>query len=252
MAKIDFWETINELNKNSIGILRVSRDLYLRPVKRGTAWFVKSPVSTDKTWSLALKPETNSFTDFANCNSGGDIIRFVAYVRGLNNWQALKMLRNFYGLSNSQERNREDIRRQIYLERQAEQKRKARQHEFIQALYGHIDSLKAMEKNYQHLLQQEEIQANDEVSGWLANEMNMVSQKLDILCGISPNYRRMKPCIERGIPSDRPKWLLDVFEILKESDMFLPTKEEEREIQPWAEFEIKRKPGINRGCEVEW
>lgn len=250
MAKIDFLETINELNENGIGILQISRDLYISPVKRGTVWFAKSPVSTDRTWSLALNPETNSFTDFANCNTGGDIIRFVAYVHETNNWQALGMLRDFYGLSNSQERNREDIRQRIYLEQQEKQRQKIRKREFRTALVGAIERLKHEEFNYRRLFQDAVACGDDVAISWLIGELGNLAEQLNTLCAVSTRYWRLKENSAKGLPSDRPAWLLDSMRILRNEGFFEPTKEELKEIQSVADLGNLQRPGWNGRCVV--
>lgn len=84
------------------GIIRVVSDFYQTPRKKGSVFFVKSPATNDKTASLALYPDSNRFTDFANGNYSGDIISFISYVKGVNNWEALQTLQNFYGLADSQ------------------------------------------------------------------------------------------------------------------------------------------------------
>lgn len=48
--KQDFSFTNEELNQK--GIVAVCRDTYMHPKRRGANFFVKSPLSTDKTWSL--------------------------------------------------------------------------------------------------------------------------------------------------------------------------------------------------------
>lgn len=246
MAKIDFLETINELNENGIGILQVSRDLYISPVKRGTVWFAKSPVSTDRTWSLALKPETNSFTDFANCNTGGDIIRFVAYVRDVNNWQALEMLRDFYGLSSSQGRSREDIRRRIYLEQQEKQRQEIRRKEFREALIDAIERLRGMEFNYKRLFQKAAACGDDVAISWLIGELGSVAEKLNTLCAVSTRYRRLKENAGDNLPSDYPAWLLDSLRVLAKEGVFEPTEEELRKIR----LQAVQKSGADWGCVV--
>ncbi len=248
MARIDFLEVINELNENGIDILQVSRDLYVSPVKRGTTWFVKSPASSDKTWSLALKPETNSFTDFANCNTGGDIIRFVAYVRETNNWQALGMLRDFYGLSSRQERSREDIRRRIYLEQQEKQKQEIRKRELKTVLVDAIECLKGMEFSYRKLFQDAESCGDDAATSWLIGELGNVAEKLNTLCAVSTRYRRLKENAGKDLPSDYPAWLLDSLRVLTKECMFEPTEEELRKFQ----LQATQKPGADWGCVIGW
>lgn len=88
----DFENLKTELNH--IGIVRVCTDFYHTPNSR---LFAKSPITNDKHWSLKLYPASNSFYDYSG-GAGGDIIRLIAYVRDISNWQALKLLREFYGL----------------------------------------------------------------------------------------------------------------------------------------------------------
>ena len=110
--KSDFVFAKEDLSR--IGIKRVAADFYAEPKRKGSVYFVKSPATHDKTASLALYPNLNRFTDFANGNYSGDCISFVAYVRGCNNWEALQTLKEFYGLTDSREQEKEEIRRRIY------------------------------------------------------------------------------------------------------------------------------------------
>ena len=73
------------------GIVRVVSDFYQTPRKKGSVFFVKSPATHDKTASLALYPSSNRFCDFANGNHSGDIIGFISYVKGVNNWDNIKI-----------------------------------------------------------------------------------------------------------------------------------------------------------------
>ena len=86
-----------------IGIMRIVEDHYMTPQKRGTIYFVKSPVSLDKTTSLAIYPSSNHFCDFANGNKSGDIVGLYAYIKNCNQWQALQELLAYYGLSGRQQ-----------------------------------------------------------------------------------------------------------------------------------------------------
>ena len=122
------------VKQNIPGICKVSTDFYLLPKRRGVNFFVKSPATSDKTWSLCLYPNSNRFCDFANGNFSGDCISFVAYVRDCSNWEALKMLENFYGLSSGNERDRKEIQRRIQLQRQQERKEAERKTAFKTAL----------------------------------------------------------------------------------------------------------------------
>ena len=138
--KSDFKLAIPDLNR--IGIVRVSKDFYTEPKRKGTVFFVRSPAGTDRTASLALFPNSNRFTDFSNANYSGDIIGFVAYVKGCNQWQALKELQAYYGLTDSREQDRQEAQRRILLQQQEERRKEERRQAFYRALWEQIDDLK--------------------------------------------------------------------------------------------------------------
>lgn len=104
----DFTLAKEELQR--IGIKRVAADFYAEPKRKGSVFFVRSPAGTDRTASLALYPNSNRFTDFSNSNYSGDIIGFVSYIRGCNNWQALKELQSYYGLLDTRQDKQELIK----------------------------------------------------------------------------------------------------------------------------------------------
>ncbi len=248
MSRENFIEAKFYLDR--IGILRVAQDSYMTPKKLGTNYVVKSPASEDKHWSCILRPQTNSFVDFSNAGYGGDIIRFVSYVKGCNNWQSLQLLRDFYELPIGEKGTREDIRRKIQLQKQEEERKEARRQEFFSALLSCIYDLKKQENKLKSVLDSLELSGDDWITirSWLSE----VTWKLDTLCVASCRYRRLKSNAFLGLPSDRPRWLLDVLDILKEEGAFEATDEELKEIQMQAEFETQREPGRDRRCRVGW
>lgn len=249
MAREDFREKIEELNR--IGIVKVCTDFHHAPNNK---LFVKSPATSDKSWSMKLYPATNTFCDFANGNKGGDIVRLVAYIQNIDNWQALKLLQEYYGLSDSLEQDREEQHRKI-LRQQEEQRRQQERHKAFQsALFGEIDRLKAQEGIYTALLNKGLYEPFSDAWTATLSDLQRVQYKLDILCAADQStYRRMKPDVTRGIGSDRPEWLLDVLTILKECGAFQATQAEIREIQEQYAFEIcHRSPGKDRGCKLLW
>ncbi len=127
-------------------ILQVASDFYQRPKRRGSCYFVKSPVSHDKTWSLALYPVSNSYCDFSQGNRSGDSISLISYVKGVDNWQALKILKDFYGLQDSRELDRQETRRRILAQQEQERKNRQRQQAFKVALLSCIDDLRRWEE----------------------------------------------------------------------------------------------------------
>ena len=59
--------------------------------------------------------------------------------------------------------------------------------------------------------------------------------------------------IQRKLPSDRYKWLLDVLAVLAEGGAFTATPEELKEIETKVAFEVQRKPEVAvRRCKIEW
>ena len=248
MSKEDFRKKKEELNR--IGIVRVAADFYQTPDSKG---FVKSPATPDKTRSLKLYPASNTFCDFANGNQGGDIISFIAYVKGLNNWESMKLLYEFYSLSGTDKRSREERRRMIQKQEQEERKRAERQQAFHDALFALISDLKTREDNYKTMLNKAGIEPFGDLWAYIMNELQLIYYKLDILTGADQHtYRRMKPDVANGLASDRPEWLLDILDILAEAEAFTATAAELSEIKAQQDFELKRTPGADRRCCVTW
>lgn len=245
----DFKERIEELNE--IGIVRICSDIYQRP---NNHLYVKSPKTPDRHYSMKLYPGSNTFCDFANGSIGGDIIRFASYVRDIDNWQALKFLSDLYGLSESKERNREEIRRKINLQKMEERKKKEREKEFFTALINCIDDLKEEEQYLTVLVntyRKEERQSDIFLDA--VEKLNKIERRLDILCASSCAYRRMKPNVPLGLSSDRPFWILDSLDILKEHGVFNPKENELKEIRKQCDFEMFcRSPGNDRRCGITW
>lgn len=249
--KSDFTLAKEELSQ--IGIVRVSTDFYTEPRRKGSCYFVKSPATHDKTASLALYPNSNRFTDFANGNYSGDCISFVAYVRGCNNWEALQTLKEFYGLTDSREQEKEEIRRRIELQQLEERRREQRRNAFYLALSGEIDRLKRWECIYRTSIERAVFEPFSDEWAYCLNELQKTGYKLDVLTGADCKaYPRLKAFHER-LPSDRYKWLLDCLDVLQEGGAFTATPEELEEIKLQAAFEVQRKPGAAvRRCGVDW
>ena len=248
--KSDFKLAIPDLNR--IGIVRVSTDFYTEPKRKGTVFFVRSPAGTDRTASLALFPNSNRFTDFSNANYSGDIIGFVAYVKGCNQWQALKELQAYYGLTDSREQDRQEAQRRILLQQQEERRKEERRQGFYRALWEQIDDLKRWAVIYSTAIEKELFEPFSDEWCYCLNEKQKVEYRLDILCAADcREYMRLKPFHE-DLPSDRYKWLLDCLAVLAEGGAFTATEEELKEIKAQAVFEVQRKPGVERRCIVEW
>ncbi len=124
------------------GIVRVVSDFYAEPKRKGSVFYVKSPATHDRTASLAIYPSSNRFCDFANGNLSGDCIAFVAYIKNINQWQALKELQVYYGLTDAREQEKEEARQRIQLQQEQERRKAERKQAFYAALWGEIDRLK--------------------------------------------------------------------------------------------------------------
>lgn len=235
------------------GIVRVVSDFYQTPRKKGSVFFVKSPATHDKTASLAIYPNSNRFCDFANGNHSGDIIGFISYVRGCNNWEALQTLKDFYGLADAREQEKEEIRRRIELQQEQERRKEERRQAFYRALWEQIDDLKRWAVIYSTAIEKAVFEPFCDTWAYCVNELQKTEYKLDILTGADCKaYPRMKAYHE-NLPSDRPQWLLDVLAVLAECGAFEATGEEIEEITAQRDFELTRKPGAAvRRCGVEW
>lgn len=239
--KSDFTLAKEELQR--IGIKRVAADFYAEPKRKGSVYFVKSPATHDKTASLALYPNSNRFTDFANGNLSGDCIAFVAYIKNINQWQALKELQTYYGLTDAREHDRQEAQRRIQLQQEQERRKEERRQAFYRALWTQIDDLKRWAVIYSTAIEKAVFEPFSDTWAYCVNELQKTEYRLDILCAADCKaYPRMKAYHEY-LPSDRYKWLLDVLAVLAEGGAFTATEEELREIKAQAAFEVQRKPG---------
>lgn len=249
--KQDFLLAKEELSK--IGIKRVAADFYQEPRRKGCCYFVKSPATHDKTASLALYPNSNRFCDFANGNLSGDIIGFISYVKGVNNWQALQTLKDFYGLADAREQEKEAARRRIQLQQERERRKEERKQAFYLALWAQIDDLKRWTVIYSTAIEKRLFEPFSDTWAYCVNELQTTEYRLDILTGADcKTYPRMKAYHE-SLPSDRYQWLLDVLAVLADCGAFETTADEIKEITIQRDFELTRQPGgAVRRCKVEW
>ena len=212
--------------------------------------FILSPFGKEKTASCKLYP--HSFYDFSS-GIGGDCIRFVSLVLGIDNWQACQYLVQAFSLpislSGAADHYGKIERRKRELQRQEE-----RQQEFKAALQEEINNLKEWEQIYQSAVNGKIFYPLSSDHGFVQSELQKVSRKLDVLCAADQDtYRRMKPKVELGLSSDRPQWLLDTLAILAEDGTFQATQGELTEIQAQRDFELlERQPGKDRTCSVTW
>lgn len=251
MAKVDFKEGTEKLNE--YGIIKACADFYMEPKRRGSNFFVKSPESSDRTWSCCLYPANNRFCDFANGNKSGDIVGFYAYIKGLNQWKALQELSAYYGLSGGKH-DKEEARRRIQRQQQEERKKADRKREFYNALFSEIEDLKSRLGKYRLVIEKGEIEPLSDLWCYVLDEIQRTEYRLDILTATDMGtYRRLKPNLDLGLSSDRPAWLLDCLSVLQEIGAFYATQGELEEIRAQHRFEMcGRKPGADRRCCISW
>lgn len=230
------------------GILKIASDFCGRPKKRGTCYFIKSPISHDKTWSLALYPASNTYCDFAGGNRGGDSISLMAHLKGVDNWTALKILKDFYGLSDAREQDKQETRRRIL----EQQEREQRKQDFKTALSARIDDLRRWENIYRLALKNRLYEPFTDEWAHCVNELHKTSYQLDILCASDCDSYRFMKTSSGSMPSDYWQWLIDALSILAECGVFQATAQELKEIRAQRDYELTRKPGGGRRCSIEW
>ena len=237
--KSDFTTLKDALKKQSINIRQISNDFYMEPNLHD---FVKSPSTPDENFSLKLYEQTDSFYDFA-AGTGGDGIRLLSYVRHISDYEAAELLCDYYRLDikrqddDTSRRNRQERERKALI-------RAARNREFHDALFALIGDLKSWSSKCSEALQNPQIEPYSELWCFLIQEIEAAEYKLDILCASPELYRRMKSDKQTDMPSDRPKWLSDVLQILRAARRFTPTESEIQQIRQAINHEANRKPHV--------
>lgn len=77
--------------KSKIDIIKLVKSYGFDVEMKGTNYFCLCPFHPDKSPSLCLYPETNSFYCFS-CNTGGPIEKFVAKVENISSREAIKRI----------------------------------------------------------------------------------------------------------------------------------------------------------------
>ena len=138
----------------------------------------------ERTASIKIYPDTQSFFDFGR-NTGGDCIRLWSHVKGCDNWTALNEIVALYGISATlNETDKENIVAKIKRQEKAQEKRRQAERRERKQWVMQVDRLKAQEELYNNLLESPHIQPFSDVWCWLINLKQIVSYRLDCLCGI--------------------------------------------------------------------
>ena len=166
--KHDFEEVKQQINIEKIAGYLLEKDgrLYKFPGER--------------TGSIKLYPESNSFFDFGR-SVGGDSVKLWSHVRECNSWTALQEIRKMFGLDTPDRANsREAIKAAEQARRQQVEAKKQEKKRWRME----VDQLKKECELYQGILES----GHCEPLSWLwctcKNRMTTVEGKLDLLCKI--------------------------------------------------------------------
>lgn len=134
----------------------------------------------ERTASIKIYPESNSFFDFGRC-AGGDCVRLWSHVRGCDSWTALKEIRSTFGLSAPDKqhswdliRQQEEVRQRQLEAKKQEKKRWRRE----------VDTLKSECQLYQAILDSEHCKPLSWLWCVCQNRLTTVNIQLDLLCGV--------------------------------------------------------------------
>lgn len=135
---------------------------------------------SEKTGSVKLYPESNSFFDFGR-SIGGDVVRLWSHVRGCDSWTALNEIRETFGLNAPNRKNsRELIAQQQEARKRQQEAKKQKQERWVHQVY----QLKAEAELLSGILSS----GHCEPLSWLwcvcQNRLTTVNIQLDLLCGI--------------------------------------------------------------------
>ena len=167
-----------QIIKEQVCIENVAQYLLGQPV-RGMYRF-----PDERTPSIKIYPETNSFFDFGR-NTGGDCIRLWSHVKGCDNWSAMNEIAVLYGVpTDLNETDRKNIVAKIKRQEKAQKERKQDEKHRQKQWVIQVDRLKAQEELCNNLLESTHIQPFSDVWCWLINLKQIVSYRLDCLCGI--------------------------------------------------------------------
>lgn len=134
----------------------------------------------ERTGSIKLYPDSNTFYDFGRC-VGGDVIRLWSHVKGVDSWTALNGIRETFGLNAPDRKNsRELIAQQQEARKRQQEAQKQKQEEWIRQ----VDALKAESELLSDILRS----GHCEPLSWLwclcKNRLTTVEGQLDLLCGV--------------------------------------------------------------------
>ena len=138
----------------------------------------------ERTPSIKIYPETNSFFDFGR-NTGGDCIRLWSHVKGCDNWTALNEIVALYGISATlNETDKENIVAKIKRQEKAQEKRRQAERREQKQWVMQVDRLHEELELYNNLLNSPRIPPLSWVWTWCMNGKQLAEYELDYLCEI--------------------------------------------------------------------
>lgn len=134
----------------------------------------------EKTASVKIYPESNSFYDFGR-GVGGDCVKLWSHVRGCDSWTALKQIRECFGLNTpNRAHSRDLIRKQESARRQQIEAEK--QEKKLWRIK--VDALKGECQLYQAILDSEHCKPLSWTWCACQNRLTTVNIQLDLLCNV--------------------------------------------------------------------
>lgn len=134
----------------------------------------------EKTASVRIYPETQSFYDYGR-GHGGDCIALWSHVKGVDSWAALCQIREMFNLNTPNRANSRDLIRQQEL---ARQQQKAAEKAAKRAWVREVDQLKAQCNLYQAVLNSPHCEPLSWQWCTAKNNLTTAAGKLDLLCNV--------------------------------------------------------------------
>jgi len=135
---------------------------------------------SERTGSVKLYPESNSFFDFGR-SIGGDVIRLWSHVRGVDSWTALKQIRECFGLNTLDKQHSRDL---IRKQEEARRRQQEAQKQAKRRWRMEVDTLKSECQLYQEILEGEHCRPLSWMWCTCQNRLTAARGLLDLLCEI--------------------------------------------------------------------
>lgn len=139
---------------------------------------------SEKTPSIKIYPETQSFYDFGR-NTGGDAVALWAHVRNCNNWEAMNEIAALYRISVAlNETDKESIAERIKAQEKEQEKRRQAEKRRRKQWVKEVERFQEWRKLCQDLLDSGHLPPFCDVRSWCYSEIQIADHKLDVLCGV--------------------------------------------------------------------